>query len=449
MITPLVKQFMPDRRQNEKRAEGNEMRGHVMSNSELYSEEQIRHIRSTLQSTMGEVLGGTLDNLESRFQTRTITNEADEPENKKQPPSPEEKSDKKLHLDIDEVIEKNRLLSLLSSLDDAKENLTQSSRLVTALLAHPEAKPFHLVNALGKTFRHKKLLCQIVDDLCTRKGITPLIDALGLAESCPEEVTKLATAIAQNGSVNHLIRSIATAPKNQPKAEIILTMEVMARGSTQQILEAINLLDAHSPGAIILATGLVNRSEIAIEPLVRALNSVKINHVASAVLAIKISEMSDTTTLVTLLEKYVSDDSSAGEILTTKLVHQSLKEKGRTKYMAKASSYMHKNSISGKILAMGILKQGSVIQMERAYKRMKPHPIGQKMMAVGISKKLGTIKAMKILGSQLFKISTFEKEVKAAFQEAQEYYELVLVDLGINAAQEETPKEKLARSLAK
>ncbi|MBF0453315.1 MAG: hypothetical protein HQL72_00690 [Magnetococcales bacterium] len=398
-----------------------------------YTEEQIKQIRATLHATMGNTLDGALDKLVARLDAKGGGEDTEETILNRPLPSQEEEEEETQKLDLDAIIQSGNVAKLLLSLKKIKGDLETCDRIVDALLAHPKGKSFQLVDALEKTFHHPSILEKIVDGLVTRKGVTPLIEALKYTETSPSSATKLATAICHNGTVNHLIRSLATLPSGLSGAEIVLAMEIIARGGVQQILEACKLLSHHSPGIIVLATGLTNRQDPTIEPLVRALNAVSENHVASAILATKLAQISDPKSLVALLAKHLSDETSAGEILTCQLVYHCLQKEGGTKLMAKAARYMRQDSLSGNILAMGIVKQGNEKQMERAYNRMKSHPMGQKIVAAGIVKKLGKIKAIKILGRKIFKISGDEKSTKKAHKEALTQYEMILKgDLKLN-----------------
>jgi hypothetical protein len=265
----------------------------------------------------------------------------------------------------------------------------------------------------------------LVDGITSKKGINPLIDALRNATGSPKAMKTLATSIAEQGSVNHLIRSIATAPQGQQEAETIWAMEIMGKGSMEQLLEAMKLLDDASPGIVILAAGLINRKEIAIEPLVRALAAAAENPKASGILAHAMTQIADETQLITMLEKYVTDDTEAAEIFVSKLVHASSKEKGRAKILSKACGFMRGESMTGKILAMGIVKQKNESQLEKAYARMKTHPVGRKMIAVAI-KNLGGMKAIKLLGGAFFQVSKFEDEARTASSEAKKRYKEIV-----------------------
>lgn len=414
-----------------------------MSERDLYTAEQLAKIRATLQDNLGEVKTHALENLDTRFAAK----EEEQVDNDKQKKNKEEKA----HVDVASVLEEGKLKKLLAALQDVKDNPEERRTMVAAIIQHKEVKAFHLVEALSKVPGDVELVEALVHGITSRKGVNPLIDALRHAEISPGAIKSLAKGIAEQGTINHVIRAIATAPSGQPEAEIIWAMEVIGKGTMEQILEALNLLNAKSPGTVILATGLVNRKEVAIEPLVRALTSCKENAKASAILSVELTRQADLNSLVTLLEKYISDSTAAGEILTARLVFRSLIERGRVKLLAKAARFVKGDSMAGKILAMGIVELGDPGEMEKAFPRIASHPMAQKILAVGLHKKLGGLKALRLLGSTFFKISKFQDEVTAANKETRARYNQIVKDiLGEDPnPSKASAREKLVKELGK
>ena len=396
-----------------------------MAERDLYTSDQLAKIRATLENTLGDSSGNALENLDNRFVAKEDAPVDDDNNKVRKKRKQEEET-----ADIRILLEENKLKKMLDAVHDIKDHPDDIRMLIEAILRHKEVKAFHMVDALSKINKDNvELVEALVTGITACKGVNPLIDALRYSVASPSAIKSLAMGIAEQGTVNHLIRAIATAPRDQHDAEVIWAMEVMGKGSMEQLLEAIKLLDDNSPGTVILATGLVNRKEVAIEPLVRALTASKNNAKACSILSVALTHLADVTQLVSLLEKYVSDDTESAEILVSKLVLQSLREKGRSKVMAKVVNVMRGESMAGKILAMGIVEQGSEIQMKRAYNRMKSHPVGQRMLAVAIKNKLGGLKAVKLLGGVFFKVAKFESEVRTATAEAKKRYKDILANV--------------------
>ncbi|MBF0142239.1 MAG: hypothetical protein HQL59_02115 [Magnetococcales bacterium] len=408
-----------------------------MADRDIYSAEQLEKIRATLKSTLGEGSAQALANLDTRF---TAAESSEAAQAKKSPRKVEEPAkEAAAAVDIAAVIQEGSIKRLLETLGEVKEDPAGTRSLVAALLQHNEVKAFHMVEALGKVSQDRELVDALVHGIVTRKGVNPLIDALRFAVISPEAMKSLAMAIAEQGTVNHIIRSIATAPRNQEAAEIIWAMEVMGKGTMEQMLESLNLMEATSPGVVILATGVVNRKEVAIEPLVRALGSVKGNSKAESILAVELSRQADIPALITLLEKYVSDRTEAGEILVTKLVHRSLESRGRVKLLAKAAGNMRSDSSASKILAWGIIEQGDDAQLERAYPKMNAAPEARSILGLGISKKLGKIKALKLLGKDFFTASKASAQIEANLSAARKRYHWILKEVLGESLEEKKP----------
>ncbi|MBF0427984.1 MAG: hypothetical protein HQL94_03615 [Magnetococcales bacterium] len=421
-----------------------------MADRDLYTKEQLAKIRETLKESLGEHAKQALDNLEHRFVPATELPEDDLPRGtgiiRGRAGDDDEK---KSTVDVEGIIHEGRLKKMLDSLDKIQDDPNQVRTMVAEILRHRDVKAFHMVTAMSKVTKDVELVNALARAIVSNKGVNPLIDGMRYATISPEAIKALAMGVAEQGTVNHIIRAIATSPPNLPEAEIIWAMEVMGRGSMEQMLEAIKLLSSDSPGSTILATGIVNRKEVAIEPLVRALTATKDNPHATTILAVALTKLGEVSTWVTLLEKYVSDDSDAGEILMSKLVKRSLDAPNLPKMMAKAARFVSGDSMAGKILAMGIVEQKDPDQMEAAYLRIN-HPVGKQMLAVGISNKMSSIKAMRLLGGDYFKLSKMQAVAAAATKEAQQRYHWILLNMLDEDLEEKKPvsaKEALVKGL--
>jgi hypothetical protein len=404
-----------------------------MAERGLYTAEQLAKIRATLEESLGDSSGGALENLDTRFTPKDESEEAGggTREERKKEAEAKEKSEKdEESADVSIIIEEDKLKGMIAAIPDYKNNPDDMQLLASAILNHRDVKAFHLVEALGKINTDDvEMVEAFVEGITSRRGINPLIEALRFATVSPKAVKALAMGVAEQGTVNHLIRAIATAPQGQESAEIVWAMEIMGKGSMEQLLEAMKLLDNNSPGIVILATGLTNRKEVAIEPLVRALAASDGNHKACALLAASLTRLTDPAQLITLLEKYVTDDTEAAEILIAKLILSGNRLKDTAATLGKACGFMRAESMAGKMLAMGIIDQGNATQYEKSYNKMKGHPIGQKMIAIAIKNKVGGLKAMKLLGGVFFRAGKFEDEVRAANSEAKKRYKQVVEDV--------------------
>jgi hypothetical protein len=405
-----------------------------MAERDLYTADQLAKIRATLEESLGEASGGALENLDSRFTAKEDGGEnggagAAEKAKKKEKAKEKAAEDKEA-ANLQIVLEENKLKNMVEAVPDFKDHTEDVHTLVGAILKHKDLKAFHLVDCLSKIKKDDiDLIDALVDGITSRKGINPLIDALRHSTESPKAVKALAMAIAEQGSSNHLIRAIATAPNGQKEAETIWAMEIMGKGSMEQLLEAMKLLDDNSPGIVILAVGLTNRKEVAIEPLVRALAASADNPKACTILSVALTKLTDQQQLVTLLEKYVTDDTEAAEILIAKLVLRSSKRNDDGITLPKACSFMRGESLAGKILAMGIIEQCNGAQLEKSFNRLKSHAAGQKMVVVAIKNKLGGMKAMKLLGGLFFKVGKFEDEARASTSEAKKRYQQIVKEV--------------------
>lgn len=419
-----------------------------MATRDIYTADQLERIRNTLKNTLGEASDQALENLSQRF--KPAQEDAGEEAKLAQM---REKSEK--NVNVDEIVASGTLSRMMDAMTLFQGEPEKQLIVVPAILAHKDIKSSHMVDALSKVGDNVQMVEMLVEGVTALKGVNPLIEALRYATPSSNAVLALAKTIAEQGTVNHLIRTIAGAPRNQPEAEIVWAMEVMRKGSLEQMLEAINLMDDKSPGVVILATGVVNRRDVGIEPIVRALTNSKGNAKACGILAVELSQLADINALITLLEKYVSDTTEAGEILTAKLVHRCLNAKSRDKLLGKACRHMHDDSSAGRILAMGIYEQGDAEQLERAFFRMEKHPSGQKIIMLGISKKLNVIKIVRLIGKEYFQLSKQIPAIEASLKETKKRYHWVVQNIlgeeivTAEEAKKASAKNKLAKELEK
>ncbi|MBF0614940.1 MAG: hypothetical protein G8237_12405 [Magnetococcales bacterium] len=432
-----------------------------MPERDLYTSEQLAKIRATLAEALGENARQALENLDTRFVAAQELPDAPQkgggggssgssPGRKSSSMSSSHDDEKKHSVDVESVIQEGRLKKMLETLGKIQDEPSQVRTMIAEILRHKEVKAFHMVDAMSKVTGDVELVNALAHGIVSHKGVNPLIDGLRHATISPEAMKSLAMGVADQGTINHVIRAIATAPPDQPEAEIIWAMEVMGRGTMEQMLEAIKLMNNTSPGTTILATGIVNRKDVAIEPLVRAMTATKGNAKATALLAVALTKLADTPSLVTLLEKYVSDDTDAGEILTAKLVQRSLSvaEKERPKLMARAARMMRGNSMAGKILAMGLVQQGDPQQLEAAFQRIN-HTTGREILACGIAKKMSAFAAMRLLGGDYFKLSKMQASADVAVREAKQRYEWVIYTLLGEVPESQKPTLSAREALAK
>ncbi|MBF0162454.1 MAG: hypothetical protein HQL88_09210 [Magnetococcales bacterium] len=410
-----------------------------MAGKDNYTLEQLERIRNTLGSALGERSAQALEVLETRFVPAPDVSEEDEKLLKMR-----EKMENPT-VDVNAVIATGRIRDMIDSIDKAKSEPGKLQRLVTAIVTHKEAKPPLLLEALSKVSDRRELVEDLVGGIVSQRGVSPLIDALRYATISPTAYEALARGIAEQGTVNHMIRTIAAAPKGQPDAELMWAMEIMRRGSVEQMLEAMNLLDDTSPGVVVLASGVANRQDVGVEPMVRGLSFCKNNAKASAILALELTRIADINAVVVILEKYISDATDAGEILVVKLVHRTKFAKAREPLLIKASRFMRGSSMAGKILAMAIYETGDVEKITQAYNRMGGHPPAQKVMAWGLFKHLGAMKCISLLGKAYFSMSAQQAEVEAILKEARQRYAWVLQEV-LGEDPTATPEPETARA---
>ncbi|MBF0096631.1 MAG: hypothetical protein HQM04_08740 [Magnetococcales bacterium] len=412
-----------------------------MAQKDNYTVEQLERIRATLGTALGDKSAQALEVLETRFSAAPDVSEEDEKLMKLR-----EKMDNP-SVDVTAIIATGRLPDMIAGLDKAKSEPDKQQRLVTAILNHKDAKPPSLVEALGKVTNRRELVEDLVGGIVAQRGVNPLIESLRYATISPTAYGALAKGIAEQGTVNHLIRTIATAPRGQADAELMWSMEIMRKGTLEQLLEAMNLLDDSSPGIVALASGVANRKDVGVEPMVRGLSFCKNNAKASAILALELTRVADLNAVVVILEKYISDGSDAGEILVTKLVHRTKFAKNREPLLIKACRFMRGDSMAGKILAMGLNDLNDGEKFAQAHSRLSSHLGAQKVMAVGIARKLGPIKGVSMLGKEYFKVSSYQPEVDALLKEAKQRYEWILKEV-LNEDPSARPEPDSAKSEA-
>ncbi|MEO5366592.1 MAG: hypothetical protein H7831_09610 [Magnetococcus sp. WYHC-3] len=385
-----------------------------MATRDHYSSDELARIRATLKEQLGDNSGTALKNLEERFV----------PSEKTRPP--EELVDERGdavgwaggEVNVDEVISDGQLDKMIRALPVFKDAAADQGKLVAAIMKHPEVKSFHLVEALSKVSKDPSLVDALVQRIVSNKGVNPLIDACRFAAVSPASMRALAQGIAEEGTVNHIMRAIASAPRDQPDAEIIWTMEVIGKGGLDQITECIKLIDPASPGAVVLATGLANRKEVKMEILVRSLSVLKDSPKAATVLAVRLAGMVEDNALASLLEKHVSDKTEAGEVLVAKLVHG-----GRVKELSRVTRFMRADSVASRMLAVGIMRHNDADLLLTAYERFSAAPIAQAMVGTEFVKKKGTFGALKAMGKKALEFGKLATEVANGTKEGRERLE--------------------------
>ncbi|MBF0189215.1 MAG: hypothetical protein HQL50_14930 [Magnetococcales bacterium] len=415
-----------------------------------YSSEQLAQIRSLLQDTLGDDgAAQALENLDQRFTPAEEAAAAKEAEQEETNTARVDRN--KNQIDVAEVIKGGKLHEMIEALGQLEEQPKESRALVASILKHKEVKSFHLCEALGKVSDDLELVDALVHGIISRKGVNPLIDALKHAVISPKAMKSLALSIADQGTVNHVLRAIASAPKDQPEAEITWAMEVMGKGAVEQMVEALNLIDEKSPGVVVLATGIVSREEAKIESKVRALAKCLNNEKACSIIAAHMATTVDVPSLVPLLEKYAKDSTVAGEIVVSQLVYKSLTTQGREKLITTACRRIRTNSMSGRILAMGICKMGNLAVMEKAFGMLSSCPSGQAIVGVEFIKKKGMLMAIKALGMKVRESAKKQADVKKDISEATARYKVILKEhLNVDPAKaEEEAKELAAAKSAK
>ncbi|MBF0588461.1 MAG: hypothetical protein HQL53_04975 [Magnetococcales bacterium] len=386
-----------------------------------YSAEELDKIKSTLQDALGDQ-GGSLaaQNLDERFVASEVAQAeeaaaaaaaaADDPNPKS--------GVKESLIDVAMVLKNGKLLEILKALAEV-EDPKEIRQLVAAVLKHGDTKSFHLVEALKKVKEDKELVNALVHSMTSRKGVNPLIESLKYALISPDAMKSLALSISDQGTVNHVLRAVASAPTDQPDCEIIWCMEVIGKGNIEQMLDGLKLIDSKSPGMVILATGIVNRGEAKVESMVRALGNAQDNPQAAAILVTRLCGMVDVPSLVSLLEKYVQDTSEAGEIVAARLAQKCANQKGRAKLLASACRFVKKDTMTGRILASGLAKKTNVDQIERGYRNLSACPSGRGIVGLELIRIKGKFGALRVMGKVMLDIQKKQSEYLTARKEAE------------------------------
>ncbi|MBF0367897.1 MAG: hypothetical protein HQL52_00410 [Magnetococcales bacterium] len=393
-----------------------------MSERDIYSSDQLKKIRETLQSSLGTGSDSALSTLDSRFvASEKSAAQAAEEDKKAAPAAPE--------VDVPALIQEGNIDAMLEAMGELKDNPGGLRQLTGALLQHNKSKAFHMVDAMSKVTGDKDLIEALANGVVAKKGINPLIDALRHAVISPVAMKVLAGAIAEQGSVNHIIRSIATAPTGQEEAEIIWAMELIGKAGIDSMLEAINLLEKDSPGVVILATGLVNRKEITAQPLSKALIQCMDHPKPAMILAVELTRLADLPSLVMLMEKGLTDKSEAAEVIIAKMVWRSLNEDTKVKMLSRAAKSIKNDSMAGKILAWGLVQQGDPKEMEKAYRRLRANPDAKNIVGVGLVSKLGKFAALRTLGKEVLALGKVQGAADAASREAKNRYNTITTQM--------------------
>lgn len=390
-----------------------------MAGASRFTPEQLEKIRSTLKGNLGDDSAKVLQSLDKRFTAETdagqeIIMEDVEDET---PGKPARVSGQ---INVARIIQEGKIEKMVETLGQVKENPAAIKALVNALLQGEDTKAFHLVETLSKVRTDPELTLALVRGIVSKKGINPVIEALRHATASQEAMRLLAQNIAENGTVSHIIRAIATVHKNA-EVEVVWAMEVIAKGTVEQMLEALNLMDKESTGVIILATGIINHKEVVIGQLVQALSGCKDNAKASSIVATELARRADVNSLVTLLEKYLSDDTDAGEIVVCKLV-----EKGRILQLLEACRHISANSIAGRILATGIIQRADPEQLLKAYKMLSSNVVARQIIGLDLVKKKGKLMALRDLGKEVLDLVKNQAEIESFAKKAQKRMEWVL-----------------------
>ncbi|MBF0159709.1 MAG: hypothetical protein HQL58_09280 [Magnetococcales bacterium] len=394
-----------------------------MVTRDRYTTAQLEQIRKTLQSSLGDAgAAQAISNLEQRFTpSETSAQQTTDAKKKSGPAGPKP-------VNIAEVIASSSVEKMLEALAVVKEE-HEIRPLVTALIQHADTKAFHLVDALSHVTKNLELVETLVQAVVTKKGINPLIDALKYAAISSSAVTMLANSIGEQGTVTHVLRAIASAPPNQPDAEIVWAMEVIGKGGFEQINDAVKLMDIKSPGIVVLTTGLVNRPGVAIEHLIRPLAVIKDNPQALTVLLTRLAKLVDVPQMLSLLEKHVPDNCEGAEYVAARLINRCLASATRIKEIAMACRCMRTDSMTARILAYGVVKQGNEEQMMRAYERLPANSTAKHMAGIGVLNKVNKFKALSLMGKESMSLGKYTGEVQAAMRAAQERYQFIMANI--------------------
>ncbi|MBF0137778.1 MAG: hypothetical protein H7833_03670 [Magnetococcus sp. DMHC-1] len=401
-----------------------------MSQRDRYSADQLAKIRATLKDTLGEDAAKALENLDNRFVPARESSDGDEnaPKGKKKMERPTASS-KANKIDVEELARSGQIAKMVEALPHVLGDAIKVKALISAILNNGETKAMHLVDALSKVHKQVDLIDPLVQKIVSFKGINPLVDSLKFSTASPSAMRLLAQGIAEQGTVNHILRAIAGAPKNQDEAEVIWTMEVIGKGSVDQVLDAMKLIDPLSPGSVILATGLVNRKGIQAEPLVRGLTACKDNPKSSTLVAATLCKMIEVPALISILEKYLPDKCEAAEIIIAQLVHRCVDFSNRNREVVEAARYIKADSMAGQILALGLIKLDNDDELLRGYKRLPANSMAKKMTALAIIKKKGKLMSLRTLGKEGWDLTKDADAIEKAGRVAQARYKWILTNL--------------------
>ncbi|MBF0611937.1 MAG: hypothetical protein G8345_07585 [Magnetococcales bacterium] len=388
-----------------------------MAGPSRFSPEQLDKIRATLQLGLGDDSADILESLENRFGANAPPEHAAEAESGG---SDDGKSHHRVpgQVNVARIIQEEKVEKMLEAIPSVRDNPANLRALIVAILQH--GKAFHMVDALSKVRSDVELVNALVHGIINKTGVNPLIDALRYAGESQLAMQALAHAICKQGTIQHIIRAIATVHKN-PEVSQIWALEVMGKGNVEQMLEALNLIDKDSNGPVILVTGIVSNKESSTEQLIRALQGCKENPKALAVVAVELAKRADTSSMVTLLDKYVSDSTDAGEIVVAKLVN-----KGRPQQIADACKHITSDSNAARILAWGVATKCALDQLLRAHRLLTTSPMARQMVGLEIVKKRGKLMAMKDLGSEVWDLVKNQAEIEAFMRKSQKRLEWVL-----------------------
>ncbi|MBF0425602.1 MAG: hypothetical protein HQL66_07260 [Magnetococcales bacterium] len=414
-----------------------------MSQRDRYSADQLAKIRATLKDTLGDGASKALENLDSRFVPAQETSDSDEegaPKGKKRMDRPTAAS-KASKIDVEELARSGQIPKMLEALPVVLEDPTKVRVLIGAILNNGETKAMHLVDALSKVHKQADLIDPLVQKIVSLKGLNPLVDALKFSTASPNAMRILAQGIAEQGTVNHVLRAIAGAPKNQDEAEVIWSMEVIGKGSVDQILDAMKLIDPLSPGAVILATGLINRKGVTPENLVRGMTATKDNPKASVLVAATLCRRIEVPGLIGILEKYLPDKCEAAEVVVAQLVHRCVDFSTRNRDVVDAARYIKADSMAGQLLALGLIKLDNDEELIRGYRRLPAVSMARKMLALAVVKKKGKLMSLRSLGKEGWDLTKDTDAIEKATRVTQARYKWILTNLLPDDGEDRSGKE--------
>jgi hypothetical protein len=390
--------------------------------SSRYSAEQLEKIRETLANTLGSESAQVLKDMERRIRPKEETPDFEEDGTVAAASDPAAaKGVAGLgQLNIPRLVQAGNIEKMLEALPQVVDNPQFTRMIVAAILKHPDAKQFHMADALNKVYKDVELVNALVHGMVTRKGVNPLIDSIRFVGESPPAMKALAVAICEQGTVNHMIRALANS-KGNPDAENILAMEVMDKGTLDQMQEAMKLMDSQSPGMVILATGLIARENVPVEQLVRGLMAGKDNEPAANLLAVEVAKVADVTSLLSALEKYVRDTTEAGEIVTARII-----QNGRAKQLLSACRHVTTGSNASLMLAVGITKKGTPEDVYRGFRMMAANPQAKQILGLDLVRQKGKFMAMRQLGSEVFELVKKQNDIQQFAAKAWHRYNYLL-----------------------